>query len=59
MMILLLVHVDLVNHFANLLYEQHAVLESRFPLIKLILGLHAYRFLNELCRQCVVENNCN
>ena len=28
------------------------------PLMKLILGLLAYRFLNELCRQCVVEKNC-
>ena len=27
-------------------------------LIKLILGLHASRILNELCLQCVVENNC-
>ena len=26
--------------------------------MKLILGLNAYRFPNELCRRCVAENNC-
>ena len=25
--------------------------------MKLILGLHTYRFLNELCKQCVKDNN--
>ena len=37
----------------NTLSHNHA-----FPLIKLILGLHAYRFLNEPCKQCVIEENC-
>ena len=38
---------------SNTRFQNHA-----FLLIKLILGFHAYRFLNEHCKQCVVENNC-
>ena len=53
-MILLLVQVDLVNHFANLLLEQHAVLESRFPFDK----ADPWSSCISLCRQCVAENNC-
>ena len=54
--ILRLGFVDLTDHVASSILTQ--LRESSVPSGRALRSFHTYRFLNESCRQCVVENDC-